>query len=167
VNRSPVSHLDILPTMLDLMGVEAPPSLHGVSLAPVLDDRRDSVREHVFVTFHRFAINHDSNGEFYPIRCVTDGRFKLAINLFESDEFYDLREDPHELHNLIDGPDHAEVRDRLHDALLAEMDRIRDPFRSFRWGDRSWRSARRIFYRGENRPRPEGFTFEPSGIDMS
>ncbi len=166
VNRTPVSHLDILPTMLDLMGVEAPPSLHGVNLMPSLDDPSVAVREHAFVGFHRFAVNHDSNGEFYPIRCVTDGRYKLSINLFDRDEFYDLREDPHELQNLIDVADHQETRDRLHDALLAEMDRVRDPFRSFRWGDRPWRSARRIFYRGgKNRGKPEGFEFEPSGLD--
>ena len=54
----------------------------------------------------------------------------------DSDELYDLETDPLEKKNLIDDPALAVARDRLHDWLLAEMDRIRDPFRSFRWGDR-------------------------------
>jgi len=120
----------------------------------------------VLISFTRFAINHDDWGEFYPIRCIVDGRHKLAINLFETDELYDLTADPYEMHNLIDDPEHAAARDRLHDALLAEMDRIRDPFRSFRWGDRPWRSVRQAFYHGgARRGRPGGFPFEATSIE--
>jgi uncharacterized sulfatase len=168
VSHALVSHLDVLPTMLALSGIGIPESLHGVSLAPLLDDPDAEVRPHAMVNFHRFAVNHDDFGEFYPIRCMTDGRYKLSINLFDVDEFYDLDEDPEERYNLIDDPDYAASRDHLHDALLAEMDRIRDPFRSFRWGDRPWRTVRYPFYRGgERRNRPHGFPFESSGVEWS
>jgi uncharacterized sulfatase len=168
VSEAVVSHLDLLPTMLDFAGIEIPESLHGVSLAPVLRDPEKEVRPYAFVSFHRFAINHDDFGEFFPIRCATDGRYKLSINLFDTDELYDLREDPEERHNLIRDPGHQAPRDRLHDAVLAQMDHIRDPFRSFRWGDRPWRTVRRIFYHGgERRNKPEGFPFEPSGVEWS
>ena len=73
-------------------------------LAPTLRDPQTSAREAALVSFHRFAINHDSFGEFYPIRCWTDGRHKLAINLLESDEFYDLARDPYEMDNRILDP---------------------------------------------------------------
>ena len=161
-----VSHLDVLPTMLDLAGIDTPPSLHGVSLAHTLADPTVPARTHAFVGFHRFAINHDDFGEFYPIRCVTDGRHKLSLNLFETDELYDLTEDPGECVNLIDDARYTAVRDGLHDALLDEMDRVRDPFRSFRWGDRAWRTARHAFYHGgARRNKPAGFPFEPTGIE--
>jgi len=166
VSDSVVSHVDILPTMLDLAGCDCPPSLQGVSLAPVLADPTARPRDLALINFHRFAINHDKFGEFYPIRCVTDGRYKLAVNLFETDEFYDLAEDPCEMTNRIDSAACADIRDRLHDALLAEMDRIRDPFRSFRWGDRAWRSVREAFYvTGTDRPSPQGFPFQPAALD--
>jgi uncharacterized sulfatase len=164
VSDALVSHVDILPTMLAAAGLERPPSLHGTSLLPVLADPSAAVREHAMIGFHRFAINHDSNGEFYPIRCATDGRHKLVINLFETDELYDLGEDPYELTNRVADPALAGARDRLHDWLLDEMDRIRDPFRSFRWGDRPWRSVRAATYRGPNRSRPRGFAFEPRSV---
>jgi uncharacterized sulfatase len=164
-SQSLVSQVDVLPTMLDLAGIDVPPSMHGVSLVPALRDPAAAVREMVLIGWHRFAINHDDWGEFHPIRCVTDGRHKLAINLFDTDEFYDLDSDPHEMVNRIDEPALAAVRDSLHDRLLDEMDRIRDPFRGFRWGDRPWRSVRKAFYHGgARREKPRGFPFEPRGI---
>ena len=161
-----VSHLDILPTIVHLTGNEPPACLHGTSLAPLLRNPGAAVRAHALLSFTRFAINHDDWGEFYPIRCILDERYKLAINLFETDELYDLVDDPHELNNLIDDPAHHNVRARLHDSLLAEMDRIRDPFRSFRWGDRPWRTARKQFYSGgERRNRLPCFPFQPKGLE--
>lgn len=166
VSEAVVSHVDVLPTILELAGNERPESLHGVSLLSVLRDPAASVREAAMISFTRFAINHDDWGEFYPIRCLVSDRFKLAINLLDTDELYDLAEDPGELHNLIDDPQSAAARDRLHDALLDEMDRIRDPFRSYHWGDRPWRHARRAFYHsGTRRNRPRGFAFEAEGIE--
>ena len=165
VSDALASHLDVIPTMLHLAGIERPEWLQGTSLLPVLHDPTASVRDSVMISFTRFAINHDDYGEFYPIRCVVDERHKLAINLFETDELYDLGTDPYEMHNLIDAEAHAEARDRLHDRLLAEMNRIRDPFRSFRWADRAWRSVGRAFYYGgERRNRPGGFPFQPTSV---
>ena len=165
-SASLVSHLDIMPTMLDLAGVERPDSLHGVSLVAILEDPDARVRDHVLISFHRFAINWDQYGGFYPIRCITDGRHKLVINLLDTDELYDLDEDPYEMTNLIDAPSYTGARNDLHERLLEEMDHIRDPFRSFHWGDRSWNSIREIFYWGgeENRLAPVGFPFQPRTI---
>ena len=164
VSNALVSHLDIIPTMLDLSGIDRPPNLQGMSLKRTLENPEVSVREYAMVNFHRFAINHDSFGEFFPIRCVTDGRYKLAINLFDTDEFYDLDDDPLETSNRITDPAYTVIRDQLHEVLLGEMDRIRDPFRSYQWGNRPWHQARSVFYRGPNRERPRGFPFEPTGI---
>ncbi len=161
VTEAVVSHLDILPTMLELGGIEIPECLHGKSLVPLLRNPATRVHETVFSGFHRYAINHDDWGEFYPIRCVMDGRYKLVINLFDLDEFYDLQEDPGEMINRIEDSACTRERNRLHDILLEEMDKIRDPFRSFHWGNRPWRQVRKMFYHGgKRRDRPRGFPFE-------
>ena len=166
VSQALVSHLDIIPTMLDVAGINIPDSLHGTSLSPILGDPEATVRDSIMINYHRFANNHDGWGEFYPIRCAVDERYKLAINLLETDELYDLSTDPYEMTNLINDPVHTEARNRLHDTLLSEIDRIRDPFRSVRWANRSWRSVREPFYwGGEDRARQEGFPFEPSTIN--
>ena len=162
VSESLVSHLDIIPTMLDIAGIEQPEILTGKSLLPVLADPKASVRDYAMVNFHRFAVNFDAIGGFYPIRCLTDGRYKLIINLFETDELYDLQVDPYEMNNVIHDPTYCEIRDKLHDRLLDWMDEIRDPFRSFAWGRRQWREACPEYYGEEtgNRPRPRGFPFQ-------
>jgi uncharacterized sulfatase len=162
VSDALVSHLDILPTMLDLAGLHRPDRLHGESLRPLLQGDRETVRDTLMLNYHRFAINHDGFGGFYPIRCLVDDRYKLAINLFDTDEFYDHEADPAERTNRIDDPDYATARERLHEQLLDRMDAIRDPFRSYRWGDRPWNSIREQSFENRNsRGLPETFDFQP------
>jgi uncharacterized sulfatase len=90
-----------------------------------------------------------------PIRCAFDGRFKLAINLLSADELYDLETDPYEMTNLIGSRDHADVRDRLHAAILDWMGRTRDPFRGPCWERRPWQDKRTLRWNGPMRLRPD------------
>ncbi len=167
VSDALASHVDLLPTLLDYAGVDRPPVLQGTSMRPALEDPAcGRVREAAMVNFHRFAVNHDDWGEFFPVRCATDGRYKLVLNLFDTDELYDLTTDPYELDNRLHDPSLRPQRDGLHDWLLAEMDRIRDPFRSYQWGAREWRTVREIFYHGgARRNRPAGFPWQPTSVE--
>ena len=89
--------------------------------------------------FNRYEIEHDSFGGFIPVRCWVTDDFKLVLNLFTSDELYDRRNDPNE----------------MHDALLDYMDKIRDPFRSYQWNLRPWRKDAQPRWMGAFRPRPQ------------
>ncbi len=146
-----VSHVDILPTMLEVTGVEAPGRLAGKSLAPLAKDPNQKINDDVLISFNRFSKNHEAYGELYPIRAITDGRYKLAINLFDTDELYDLQKDPYEMANLIESSEVAEIRNDLHDRLLRQMHDMRDPFRGILWENRKWRHIRNPFYYNENR----------------
>ena len=137
------SHIDLTPTVLDAFGLPIPRLLEGHS---VLDTFRDPTRapnDTVFLEFGRYEIDHDGFGGFQPVRAAFDGRYKLAINLLSSDELYDLDTDPHEMTNLITNPDHAAIRDALHDRILDWMNRTRDPFRAYYWERRPWRTDAR------------------------
>ena len=129
-----VSHADVLPTLLDLAGLDVPPALEGATLAPILradpGADPDDPRRSVFVVFHRYELPGDGQGGFTPMRAIVKGDHKLALHLLDTDELYHLADDPHELQNRIDDPAYAEVRDRLHDELLDWMYAVRDPFRS-------------------------------------
>lgn len=107
------------------------------------------------VEFNRYEIEHDSFGGFIPVRCWVTDDFKLVLNLFTSDELYDRRNDPNEMHNLIDDIRFADVRSKMHDALLDYMDKIRDPFRSYQWSLRPWRKDALLRWMGAFRPRPQ------------
>lgn len=139
-NTQLVSNVDITPTVLELFGLEVPPTLEGKSLLPTLRDAAQPVREHVFMEFSRYELDHDGFGGFQPIRTVFDGRYKLSVNLLSTDELYDLQTDPGELCNRINDPALAARRDALHDALLAWMDETRDEMRGYHFACRPWRA---------------------------
>lgn len=152
-----------------LADAEIPERMHGTSLVPLLQGKQESVRDSISMNFHRIAICLNSWGEFYPIRCIRDERYKLVINLFDKDEFYDLQDDPYETENCIDSLEYAPERNRLHDMLLEDMNRIRDPFRSYQWGKRSWRSSfpLPVSNQGTRRDTLQGFFFEAPSIESN
>ena len=65
-----VSHLDVYPTLCELIGVAPPQGLRGHSLVPVITGERASVRDEVFaeVSYH---------AAYDPQRCVRTERYKL------------------------------------------------------------------------------------------
>ena len=139
VDALPVSHLNLMPTILELMGTEIPQTVEGKSLVPQMVSG-ERVNDYVFIEFGRYETDHDGFGGYQPMRAVFDGRYKLSINLLSTDELYDLKTDLGELINRIDDPAYREIRNRLHDALLNEMYRTRDPFRGYYWERRPWRT---------------------------
>jgi uncharacterized sulfatase len=137
--EQPVSHIDVAPTILTALGLPVPEIMPGKSLGRYFTEPFDDP-DPVFMEFGRFEVDHDGYGGFQPIRAVTDGRFKLVINLLTTDELYDLRDDPGEMQNLIGSAAHEVVRTRLHDLILDWMHDTRDPFRGYYWARRPWRA---------------------------
>jgi uncharacterized sulfatase len=170
VCRHPVSHIDVMPTVLDYFDLPRSGVLDGQSLMSCLKDPGARVNGEVFVEFGRYEVDHDGFNGFQPIRCAYDGRFKLVINLLTTDEFYDLQEDPHELVNRIEDPACTDVRDRLHDRLIDWMNRSRDPFRGYYWLNRPWRTDApppSMAFTGMTRQREEDLTYEPRQLDYA
>ena len=139
VDESPVSHINLAPTIFELMGFPVPKVYEGQSILSEVLDPSQRVNDYVFMEFGRYEVDHDGFGGFQPMRAVFDGRYKLSVNLMSTDELYDLETDPGEMVNLIDSAEHASVRDKLHDVLLEHMNETRDPFRGYYWECRPWR----------------------------
>lgn len=140
VNEHVVSHADVVPTILDYFNATPYSMLQGHSLIKVLDEPTAKINDAIFSEFGRYEIAHDSFGGFQPIRCIRTDRYKLVLNLLCTDELYDLKKDPHEMHNLIAEPATSKIRDALHDQLLNWMNETRDPFRGYYWSRRPWRT---------------------------
>ena len=139
VDLHPVSHINLTPTILEMMDAAVSPVLEGRSILPEIEDPSVRINKYVFMEFGRYEVDHDGFGGFQPMRTVFDGRYKLTVNLLSGDELYDIQEDPGEMQNLIKSSRHSEIRNRLHDILLQHMNETRDPFRGYYWERRPWR----------------------------
>lgn len=165
----PVSHIDLTPTVCDYFGIEIPQALEGKSLLPTLKDQDVRIHDCVFTEFGRFELDHDVYGGFQCYRAVISDRYKLVINLLSSDEFYDLEDDPYEMHNLIDDPLYYNIIVEHHDRIIDWMNDTRDPFRSYYWERRPWRrdGGRRAnwSFTGCARHRIESARYEPLQLE--
>lgn len=139
--ETPVSHIDIAPTVWDFFGFPKPQMLQGESLLPLLRGEVAPAARDVFIEFGRYETDHDGFGGFQPMRCVYDGRYKLVLNLLSSDELYDLEQDPYEMINRIGDDAFAGVRQSLLGRLLDHMNEVRDPMRGYYWEARPWNKA--------------------------
>jgi len=92
-----ISTTDFMPTLLDLAGCPAAPSAEGFSYAPLL--RGETQPRQSFV-----ISENEQAAQWVMIR--TD-RFKLVVNRYdlEPTHFFDLKNDPYEMNNLINHPD--------------------------------------------------------------
>lgn len=170
VDTNPVSHINITPTILELMGVNIPNVIEGKSLVPALLDQSIRINDYVFIEYGRYEVDHDSFGGFQPLRSVFDGRYKLTINLLSEDELYDLKTDSSEMINLIESPKHIEIRNKLHDVILNHMNITRDPFRGYYWETRPWRNDSRKptwNYTNMTRQREEDEYYEERQLDYA
>ena len=112
-----VSSVDIVPTVLDLLGFDPPEGLQGHSLVPLWQEgAQPSHRSTV-----RYAENLSprlSHG-WGELRVLFEGPLKYIYG--PRPELYDLDADPHELHNLI--ADQPEVASRMRDHLEVFLQR--------------------------------------------
>lgn len=67
---------------------------------------------------------------------------RAAVVMCDTDEFYDMQTDAAEVHSRITDAAVAAERDRLHDALLANMNATRDLYRGYQWAARPWRKEK-------------------------
>lgn len=120
---------DIVPTVLELVGLPPPELTQGRSLVPILTGaadptvHRDSVWSEYFdtldlstVTWGSFAYHHSR------ATMIREPRYKLILYHGTGlGELFDLKNDPWEHENLWARADHSEVRARLTNASLVRL----------------------------------------------
>lgn len=130
--RGLVSHVDLFPTLCDVLNLDPPENLSGVSLLPAFKGEKEDLRDAVYaeINFHT---------SYEPARCVRSKRYKYicfydkewdkynmtncddsAIKTFlvdagwrnkkkPSEQLYDLYFDPTEKNNVVDDPEYREI----------------------------------------------------------
>ena len=127
-----VELVDVVPTVLDLLGEPAPPGLHGRSLAGLLRGDpgargRDVVvselleNEEAMARSDRYKLVVAMNG-----RRRQDGYAPMVAPTGPTERLFDLQADPREDVDLSTRPDLAPVADGLRRALLDRLRSTRD-----------------------------------------
>jgi len=149
-NDALVSHIDLFPTVCDLIGIDRPPYLQGESLWPLVNGEAGEVRDAIFAekTYHV---------AYEPERCVRTHRYKYirrfddehptpvlantddgpskdlllangwAKREIPKEQLYDLLFDPNEAHNLSEDPQHAAILEEMRGRLKKWMYETKDP----------------------------------------
>jgi len=144
-----VSHIDLFPTICDLLEIEPPAWLQGQSMMPLIRGEAEQINDEIFaeVTYH---------AAYEPQRAVRTRRWKY-LRRFEdrrspvlpncddslskdlwlqngwrsrppaSEQLYDLVFDPNETHNLVGDPSVVEVLEGMRSRLDRWMQATDDP----------------------------------------
>ncbi|MDJ1434581.1 sulfatase [Halostagnicola sp. A-GB9-2] len=146
-----ISNVDVLPTILDLTGIEIPEVVDGKSFVSLITDRDETYveRDRIFaeMTWHDM---------YNPVRAVRTDRYKyvrsfwhlptvyLPTDVFASEsgrevretdgvpprqyeELYDLHDAPQEDDNVVYEPRYQDIRQELSRELYEWMDATDDP----------------------------------------
>lgn len=146
------THLDIYPTICEMLQIEPPAWLRGSSLLPLLNDNVDEIHDEIF-----FEVNY--HAAYEPMRAVRTRRWKyirrfggrakpVLVNCdagasksvwlehgwkdhqVDAEELYDLIFDPNEMNNLVSSADHSDVLDEMRERLQQWMRDTEDPLLS-------------------------------------
>jgi N-acetylglucosamine-6-sulfatase len=117
-----VAGLDIMPTVLDATGIRIPQGLDGRSMLPLLAGRGDPQWRKQLLYEYYWERNFPQTPTMHALR--TD-RYKYIhyYGIWDTDELYDLQEDPLESNNLIFNPERQDTIRDLNKRLFDEMER--------------------------------------------
>ena len=135
--------LDVLATLCDVAGIRAPETNEGISFKPVLEGKRDAIRDVLYGVY--------CGGTKPGMRCVKQGDWKLIKydvldGAVHETQLFNLADNPHELlkehdsgdpasTNLAGKPDYAAKQAEMEALLLSEMRRLDDPYRLWNQAD--------------------------------
>ena len=144
-----VSHMDVFPTLCEILSLEPPAWLRGASLVPLVTGDVERIHDELFgeVTFHatyepmrsvrtpRWRYIRRFGGEQHPVLANVDEGLSrdmwLAYNwedhVVEEEALYDVVFDPMQRHNLAGAPAYRDTLAELRDRISAWMRATDDP----------------------------------------
>lgn len=122
VSSNLTSTVDILPTLLDLAGLEIPLGVQGISLRPLLEGNSSHLRKRLLIE-NRWG---QDPPEGFNTLVTTRYKFSLYSDGTEG-ELYDLEADPREEHNLFGKAEMKETQQQLTSQFAVELLCHQDP----------------------------------------
>lgn len=137
-----VANLDVGPTILEAAGLKAPANLDGRSMIALAQGKDVPWRDALLYEYY-WERNYPQTPAMHAIR-TDQYKYIHYYGIWDTDELYDIRSDPHELKNLIRDPSHKQVVEKLNHRLFAALqatDGMYIPLQPDRGGQNNLRRA--------------------------
>jgi arylsulfatase A-like enzyme len=110
-----IQNIDVAPTILSAAGLQAPATMPGKSIIPLLQGDSSSWRDKIFYEYY-WEYDFPMTPTVFGIR--TD-KFKYIryYGIWDTNELYDLEHDPNEMNNLIANPVYADTVKKMANEL--------------------------------------------------
>lgn len=131
--ETPLTTVDILPTLLGLAGIEIPARIEGEDLSLSLREKEGAAdRAALYMGVAPWV--HDKT----EYRAIRTRRYTYVRNLEGPWMLYDDSEDRFQMNNLVGDAEHSDLVDELDTRLQSELRRIGDGFHPAEWYIAEW-----------------------------
>ncbi len=115
-----IQNIDIAPSILEIFGISRPGHMQGMSFIKLLRGENIKWRDKVFYEYY-WEENFPQTPTTFGIR---SGRYKYIKywGIWDTNEFYDLENDPWEMNNLIASPFHQHIIKKMADELYTWLE---------------------------------------------
>lgn len=112
----PVMLCDIMPTILDVLGIDIPGSVDGMSMQALVTQESCKWRDYMHGE-HCTAYSESEEMQY-----LTDGKIKyIWFPRTDREQLFDLVKDPAELHSLTNDPEYNEILKQLRLRMVKEL----------------------------------------------
>jgi len=115
-----VANIDIAPTVMEAMGLEKPKHMDGESFV-ALSQGKDVPWRDYFLYCYYWEKNFPQSPTVFSLRS-DKYKYNSYYGLWDTDEFFDIENDPMEQNNLVRSPEHAAEVKAMEKRLYEMMD---------------------------------------------
>ena len=145
VSDACLSNVDIMPTLLGLLGIEIPEDVEGMDLSHLAKGQSGPEPDFAFLQNTGACASWEDGHEW---RAARDKRYTYATYKLDGAELlFDNVKDPFQMNDLVENGDYNHVLQRCRQKLEGKMKQLNDTFETSSWYKENWVSDDRIILR--------------------